>query len=164
MSFDYKTKLEEYIKNNYIPEVKEKKSFFAYAMAEAVAEVSQKKRQLSDVVGQVGMTFSQRLFAFIDEKGLTNAEVYKRAGIDRKLFSKIQCDAGYRPSKKTALALCVALELNLDETKDLIARAGYALSPSSVFDLIIEFFIENEVYDFYTINNALYEHNEKTLT
>ena len=126
-------------------------------------QAKQGKRSLDDVIEQVGMTFSQCLFKFIDERGMTNADVYKKAGIDRKLFSKIQCSTDYRPTKKTAFALAIALELNLDEAKDLLARAGYAFSPSSVFDLIIQFFIENEVYDIYTINNALYEHDEPTL-
>ncbi len=120
-------------------------------------------RGLDDVLDEIGMTFSQSLFKHIDNKGLTNAEVYKKAGIDRKLFSKIQCNPDYKPNKKTAIALALALELNLDETKDLIARAGYAFSPSSVFDLIIQFFIENGIYDIYAVNEALYEHNEPVL-
>lgn len=120
-------------------------------------------RSLEDVVSQLGETFQERLFRLIDERHLTDVEVYKRANLDRKLFSKIRCNADYRPKKITALALAVALELNLDETKDLLSRAELALSPSSKFDLIISYFIEREVYDIYTINLALFQHEQPVL-
>lgn len=120
-------------------------------------------RSLEDVVAQLGETFQQRLLRFIDERGMTDVEVYKRANLDRKLFSKIRCNTHYRPKKMTAIALAVALRLNLDETKDLLSRAELALSPSSKFDLIIEYFIDREVYDIYTINLALFQHEEPLL-
>lgn len=121
------------------------------------------ERSLEDVVAQLGETFQQRLFRLIDERSLTDVEVYKRANLDRKLFSKIRCNADYRPKKMTAVALAVALKLNLDETKDLLSRAEMALSPSSKFDLIITYFIEREVYDIYTINAALFQHGQQLL-
>ncbi len=118
---------------------------------------------LEYVVAQLGETFQQRLFRLIDERSLTDVEVYKKANLDRKLFSKIRCNTEYRPKKITAVALAVALELNLDETKDLLSRAEMALSPSSKFDLIITYFIERKVYDIYTINAALFQHQQPLL-
>nr|MCR5603794.1 RNase III inhibitor [Lachnospiraceae bacterium] len=111
----------------------------------------------------VADTWQESLLHIIDEKGYTDTEVYKRANVDRKLFSKIRGNTAYQPKKITAVAFALALKLNLDETKDLLGRAGYALSPSSIFDLIIEYFIEHGVYDTYTINLALFEHDQPIL-
>ncbi|MBR7021377.1 MAG: hypothetical protein IKI15_10020 [Lachnospiraceae bacterium] len=122
-----------------------------------------KKRSLTDVVSQVGETWQQSLLRKIDEKGFSDTEVYKRAGLDRKLFSKIRCNEAYQPKKSTAVAFALALQLTLDETRDMLSRAGYALSPSSRFDLIVEFFIDNNVYDLSVINEALYDHGETLL-
>ncbi|MBO4652904.1 MAG: hypothetical protein J5649_06270 [Lachnospiraceae bacterium] len=133
------------------------------AMKEAAGKPVAKKRSLGDVVKQVGETWQQSLLRMIDERGFTDTEVYKRAGLDRKLFSKIRCNEAYQPKKPTAVALALALQLSLDEMKDMLARAGYAFSPSSRFDLIVEYFIENEVYDVDTINIALYEYGQQLL-
>lgn len=118
---------------------------------------------LDDRVAHLSDTWQESLLHIIDEKGYKDTEVYKRANVDRKLFSKIRSNPAYQPKKITAVAFALALRLNLDETKDLLSRAGYALSPSSKFDLIVEYFIEHEVYDTYTINLALFKHEQPIL-
>lgn len=118
---------------------------------------------LDDALGNVGETFQQRLFHLIDERELTDVDVYKRANMDRKLFSKIRCNENYKPKKKTALALVIALRLSLDDTVDLLKRAELALSPISKSDLIIEYFISRQEYDIYHINLSLFEHGQPIL-
>lgn len=108
-------------------------------------------------------TFQEYLFMLIDRKGLSDPEVYKKANIDRKHFSKIRSNVDYQPSKKTALALAIALELSLDETRDLLLRAGLALSPSIMFDRIIEYCIKEKKYDIYEINLSLFAYDQPTL-
>lgn len=127
------------------------------------ASISMPVGSLDDIMAHVADTWQESLFRLIDEKGFTDVEVYKRANVDRKLFSKIRSNAAYQPKKITAVAFALALQLNIDQTKDMLARAGYALSPSSKFDLIVRYFIENEVYDTYTINLALFEHDQPSL-
>lgn len=103
-------------------------------------------------------TFSEYLMYLIQEKKMENAEVYKRAIVDKKVFSKIKNNADYHPQKLTALCLCVGAKLNLDESKDLLARAGYALSPCDKTDIIFSYFIENEIYDMIELDIQLEEH------
>ena len=122
-----------------------------------------RSESLSDVMKHVGENFQDRLLRLIDERGLTEAEVYKRANMDRKLFSKIRCTPNYRPRKRNVIALAIALELNLDETIDLLGRAEMALSPGSRFDLIIRYCIENGIYDIMEINEILYEYGQPLL-
>ena len=99
----------------------------------------------------------------IDLTGKKDSEIYRKANIDRKLFNKIKNNPNYKPSKQTALAFAIALELDLDETKDFIGRAGYALSHSSEFDVIVEFFISSKIYDIHTINQTLFDFDQSLL-
>ena len=122
-----------------------------------------RSRSLQDLMAQTGENFQECLLRLIDERGLTDAQVYKRANIDRKLFSKIRCKADYTPSRKTAISLAVALELNLDEMTDLLRKAGIALSPGSKFDLIIRYCVENRIYDTMRINAILFDYHQPLL-
>lgn len=113
---------------------------------------------LKERMSHLSDTFQEYLLYLIESKGLTNAEVYKRALITKQLFSKIKLNREYHPDKATAMRLCVGAGLNLDETKDLLARAGYALSPCDKRDVIFSFFIEHAVFDMIEIDIALEEH------
>ena len=112
---------------------------------------------------EAGDSFHEKLFELIDESGMTDVEVYKRAGIDRRLFSKIRSNPAYHPGKNTVLALAFALKLDLKATRDLLARAEYALSPSNKGDLIIKYFIEHQVYDLMALNFTLEEFGQPIL-
>ena len=132
-------------------------------MGAAVAASVPAQRSLDDVVKNLSETWSESLFRLIREKGYDEVDVYKRANVDRKLFSKIRSNKDYQPKKTTAMAFAVALRLNLDETKDFLGRAGYALSPSSLFDTIVRYCIENGEYDFMDINEVLFDYRQPLL-
>lgn len=120
-------------------------------------------RSLQDVISQAGETFQESLLRMIDERGLNDTQVYKRANIDRRLFSKIRSNREYSPKRQTAVSLALALELNMDETRDLLGRAGIALSCSSKFDLIISYCIQNGIYDIIRINAILFDYGQPLL-
>ena len=111
---------------------------------------------LTEMLENLDAGFSETLLQLIDRTGRKDSEIYRKANVDRKLFSKIRNNADYRPSKTTALAFAFALELDIDETRDFIARAGFALSRSSKFDIIVEYFLINENYDINELNEVLF--------
>ena len=121
------------------------------------------KSKISKLLDSKKPTFSETLMNFIDERGLKDSDVYNKAGISRQLFSKIRIHQNYKPTKPTVLLFALAMELDLDDTQELLASAGFTLSHSSKQDLIIEFLITKGIHDIFTINDVLYEFKEPTL-
>ena len=138
----------------------------AAAEPEATRELYSKKEidnALASLIKNKDESFQQKLFGMIDSRGLTDPEVYKKANIDRKLFSKIRSNVDYKPTKKTAVAFAIALGLNLDETTDLLRSAGLSLSPSNSFDIIIRYCIEHGITNIHEVNCILFEFDQMLL-
>ena len=134
-----------------------------YGLPPFAAQAKSAEPDLGDMLKELDAGFSETLLKLIDRTGKKDSEIYKKANVDRKLFSKIRNNPDYKPSKTTALAFAIALELDLEETKDLISRAGYALTHSSKFDVIIEYFIKRGQYNIFVINEALFAFDQSLL-
>ena len=133
-------------------------------MAPCASATSMAAESLQEYMKAMEKTFAEKLFEWIDRRGMTDVECYKKANVDKKTFSKIKCNPKtYKPSKQTAVAFAIALKLDLEETQDLLASAGLTLSRSFVFDKIIRYFIQKEIYDIFVINEALFEFDQVLL-
>ena len=163
LSGKLQSSVSEYIDDNYVEDHGDDRRSRRLNVSLGSVGYLEAKRSLSDLLDNIDETFTEMLLRLIDQKGMTDVEAYKKANIDRKLFSKIRNNPEYNPSKHTAIAFAIALGLNLDETKDLLLRAGYALSHSNKADVIVEYFIGSHNYDIYEINMALFKHKQKTL-
>lgn len=183
-SQEIKPLLKQYIKKNFVAPVLETPKFFessapvaASKKYSATARYSERKK--SDIPARrysmpkvnfrelyeksSGETFSEMLLRLIEESGEKTSEVYSRANIDRRHFSKIAKNADYKPSKQTVLAFVFALKLNFDNAKKLLAAAGFVLNNNSLFDVIVSFFLEYKIFDVNLVNQALYDHQQSLL-
>lgn len=151
--------VQSYIDENYVKEEEE----CGYLSRRRISMIMETPRRLEDLMAELDEDFSDCMMRHIMQKDYTFPEVYKRANIDRKLFSKIKNKKGYQPGKNTAIAIAIGLKLNLDEARDLLGKAGYALTHSSKTDVIIEYFLEQENYDIHEINEVLFEFDQPTL-
>ena len=177
-----KIKLQKYIDTHFVEIQFARKSFsksktltkaapkqrVLYEMCSSSIEEPCKKQKSSNIDDFINIvkdkqTFSEYLFSLIDESGESDADIYNRAGIDRRLFSKIRSNADYQPSKNTIFALAMALKLDQTKTSRLLNKAGYEFSNNKLTDIIIMFCIENKIYDLYQIDSFLVEYKQKPI-
>lgn len=167
--------IDSYIDANYVRERREKEYPLRNRRSAGIREFSEEEisyeellqrnedMSLEDELANMGASFHEKLFELIDTSHLDNKDIWKRANLDRKHFSKIQCDVNYHPKKKTVMALCIALELDLEQSKDLLARADWAFSPSSKVDLIVQKAIIDKQYDIMQLNVTLFKYTNEIL-
>lgn len=167
---ELRKELKGYIEENYI-DLSPKQYFIKYGVFEDALLRPESVKESRHVSCSISMpelpeldeSFSEMLLRKIDEKGMKDSECYNKALVDRRLFSKIRSDKFYSPSKKTAIALALALELEEDEFNDLLHKAGFSLSGSNLFDVIVKFFIEKQIYDIATIDEYLLDNDQETI-
>lgn len=144
-------KLEFYIRQNFVD-----LGGLKFSVSSKYSGLTGKiKKKIDDILAKFDCTFSNYLRDLIKQKGLTEVEVYKKAHLDRRIFSKLRNVRSYKPSERTVLAIAFAMELDIEEAEELLSKCGYALSPYYKLDLIIRFFFENHIYDLFTINEIL---------
>ena len=156
--------VEEYISDRDVRRVRQSEySDVFHSTLQAERRIAAAKPTLAEALEAAGETFQQRLFRLIRESGMDEVSVYKSANIERKVFSRIRCNVNYRPKKQTAVAFAVALKLDMPEMEDLLARAGFAFSPSSKFDIIIQYCVTHGIYGIHEINAALFKYDQQLL-
>lgn len=158
---DYRD-LDRYLEENYESFEEIGQSFFSAFSFQSQAREAERYEEDLDIIKELDESFSKTVLKLIDERGLKDSDVYNSINMDRRLFSKLRND-DYSPSKQTAIALCIALKLDLKESSELLEKAGYALSHANKGDVIVEYFIDKGIYDIYTIDEALLHYDQKPI-